>query len=501
MEFWVNCKKQYICKAMNMKFTIFLLFFCAPLNVKGQSNNNLHFDGANDYVNLNSLTSAMVNAGNYSYTIEFWMKTNRFNQSTFRPSIFSISKSSANPINDQNILNITFENDSNGDGFASICTTSASSVFRTSNVNIGDNKCHHIAFVNIGIGNTGGKLYIDGELALNDILTPPFLTSTSRISLGQQYYGSNPAKFYRGELDNIRIWSIARTAAEVQADYRLALNGNEPNLIALFKCNQGIASGNNTSINTLTNSVISGGSGILLNYGLTGNNSNFTAASCLDCATVNVELNLSFCENDLIIYPDNTSEIATFDTSHTSNLFTVRGCDSIITTNISVISFNNINLGPDFEKCTSKNETIGVPDDGLSSYLWSTGETTSYITISNGGNYSLTVTNQNCSVSDFISVGEVDCVCSFYLPNAFTPDGNEFNNDFGPKFNCDISNYEMQIYNRRGKMIFQTFDPEIVWSGTYEGENVPSGIYTYQVNYIDPEGKEIKLIGSVHLVR
>jgi len=71
----------------------------------------------------------------------------------------------------------------------------------------------------------------------------------------------------------------------------------------------------------------------------------------------------------------------------------------------------------------------------------------------------------------------------FYAPNAFTPDGDEFNQTW--KFyvsGIDQFNFELMIFNRWGEMIWETHDPNVGWDGTYNGKPVPAGGYTWIAN-------------------
>ena len=71
----------------------------------------------------------------------------------------------------------------------------------------------------------------------------------------------------------------------------------------------------------------------------------------------------------------------------------------------------------------------------------------------------------------------------YYIPNAFTPDGDEFNQTFQPIFTSGIDPYDfsMLIYNRWGELMFETYDPSIGWDGTYHGKLVPDGMYVWKI--------------------
>jgi gliding motility-associated-like protein len=77
----------------------------------------------------------------------------------------------------------------------------------------------------------------------------------------------------------------------------------------------------------------------------------------------------------------------------------------------------------------------------------------------------------------------------FYIPNAFTPNGDQFNEFFTPVFTSGIQldDFDFRIFNRWGKLIFQTNSLDLMWDGTYEekgtGELVPDGVYVWMLEY------------------
>lgn len=82
----------------------------------------------------------------------------------------------------------------------------------------------------------------------------------------------------------------------------------------------------------------------------------------------------------------------------------------------------------------------------------------------------------------------------FYVPNAFTPDGDEYNNVFQPVFTSGFDPYDFSatIYNRWGEILWQSFDSNAGWDGTYNGEPVPQGSYTWQIEFKTADTDERK---------
>jgi gliding motility-associated-like protein len=90
-----------------------------------------------------------------------------------------------------------------------------------------------------------------------------------------------------------------------------------------------------------------------------------------------------------------------------------------------------------------------------------------------------------------------------YIPNTFTPDGNEFNNNFNVGLALDPLEWEMRIFNRWGEQVFKTNDPEDYWDGQYNGFPAPDGIYAYKVKYVPCGANQdpVTITGHVNLLR
>ncbi len=73
-----------------------------------------------------------------------------------------------------------------------------------------------------------------------------------------------------------------------------------------------------------------------------------------------------------------------------------------------------------------------------------------------------------------------------YAPNTFTPDGDEFNQDWRVFIEgVDIYDFQLTIYNRWGEAIWETQDPEQGWDGNYNGRPVPIGTYSWFIRTRD----------------
>lgn len=94
---------------------------------------------------------------------------------------------------------------------------------------------------------------------------------------------------------------------------------------------------------------------------------------------------------------------------------------------------------------------------------------------------------------------------TLFIPNSFSPDGNEFNNLFLVYgYGIETSNFQLEIYNRWGELIFASNNPEIGWDGSLgiKGEMAPIGTYTYYLSYqLKNQVKQKLISGHVNLIR
>ena len=111
---------------------------------------------------------------------------------------------------------------------------------------------------------------------------------------------------------------------------------------------------------------------------------------------------------------------------------------------------------------------------GFDYYIWNTGDTTSSITISQPGNYSVIVTEGPCKISTSINI--LPCPCIVSATNVFTPNNDGFN-DYYQISASNISYLNMQIFNRWGELLYEQTDLNAKWDGRYKGKMCPEGAY------------------------
>lgn len=93
----------------------------------------------------------------------------------------------------------------------------------------------------------------------------------------------------------------------------------------------------------------------------------------------------------------------------------------------------------------------------------------------------------------------------FFIPNTFTPDGDQFNQIFQPIFTSghDPYDFNFYIFNRWGEIIWESHDPEVGWDGTYGGHGlVQFGQYVWKADFkLRKNDERVQFTGHVNVIR
>mgnify|MGYP006143307803 CR=1 FL=1 len=109
----------------------------------------------------------------------------------------------------------------------------------------------------------------------------------------------------------------------------------------------------------------------------------------------------------------------------------------------------------------------------------------------------LSITSPNGCVSDTTLWFNIMGITGFYLPNAITMNRDGLNEGFGIAGPEYIKNYELQIYNKWGEMVFKTNNPYQQWMP----ENPVPGQYVYYCKVSDVYNRFKEIKGTVLLIR
>ncbi|MFM1852732.1 MAG: hypothetical protein RL164_49 [Bacteroidota bacterium] len=218
-------------------------------------NNALDFDATDDYVNVGDILENLSDV-----TMEAWVYWE--GSSLAHSEIITKDLVSAMAITNTNKLHANF-----GNGLSWVAGLDSQNPVPL-------NKWTHVA-----ITRQSGvvKMYINGvEDGATVTNNGTGQNSTPRIIGGKMYGASSTSNtLFNGKIDEIRFWSVAKTATQISTNLTTQYQGNEANLLAYYNFNQGLQNGNNSSITALVNSVNSANNGTLTNFTKTGTTSNF----------------------------------------------------------------------------------------------------------------------------------------------------------------------------------------------------------------------------------
>jgi len=171
------------------------------------------------------------------------------------------------------------------------------------------------------------------------------------------------------------------------------------------------------------------------------------------------------------------------------------GCTIADTINVTVIPKPVVSIGNDTTVCLSAPLVLSIASTTANAFLWNTGATTRSIIINIPGKYSVTVTENTCTATDTLNVVWGDC--PFFIPNAFTPNKDQINDNFGVLNGFSVQGFSMKIYNRYGQVIFSANNIAEKWDGTFKGKAMPVGSYPWSIIYINGQGYTKWLRGIV----
>jgi hypothetical protein len=133
----------------------------------------------------------------------------------------------------------------------------------SSNADFNDSQWHHIAAVYDGDYK---YLYVDGVLDAEVAAIGTIRSNDFKVQIGENAQQRN--RYFNGRIDEVCIWSIARTQPQIQSNMVQNLTGSENGLAAYYDFNNGIPCGDNRNKRALPDQSSSGNNATLINFGL-----------------------------------------------------------------------------------------------------------------------------------------------------------------------------------------------------------------------------------------
>lgn len=117
----------------------------------------------------------------------------------------------------------------------------------------------------------------------------------------------------------------------------------------------------------------------------------------------------------------------------------------------------------------------------------------------------IATTIHGCS-DTVISPVIIDDISQVFIPNSFTPNGDEKNESWFPigrNLHNQVVSIDVQVFNRWGQIVFESNDVAKPWYATNgpDGDICPQGIYAYSVTFTNEKGKVFRYKGHITLIR
>jgi hypothetical protein len=184
----------------------------------------LSFDGIADYVHLPAATGG---ASEVAFSVELWFRTTSITANT--GSMFEVYNSQGAA---DRFLSL------NSGAVCFYVYTSPPQQVCTTATTYGDDAWHHAAGT---LGTVGGmNLYVDGQPAASSATTTAstFNTDTDfRIGMGHTGFVS-AIVYFQGDLDEVRVWSVERSAADIAANYKRTIDPTTAGLQGYWKLDE-----------------------------------------------------------------------------------------------------------------------------------------------------------------------------------------------------------------------------------------------------------------------
>lgn len=178
----------------------------------------------------------------------------------------------------------------------------------------------------------------------------------------------------------------------------------------------------------------------------------------------------------------------------------------IATVNTTIFPIPEVHILPDSPVFIYPEDSIYLVSNTDVNNQWSDNSQNDSLLITGPGMYTLTIEDvNNCFNSDTAYVRQNDTTLfdfidysELIIPNSFTPNGDGLNDVFAV-FTNDLKNFELQIFNRWGDLVFETRDPNQAWTG---GENFfgSNDQYVYYIRY-NYENEQLFQFGTLNLLR
>jgi hypothetical protein len=300
-------------------FKTALLFSLVFVQNNSKAQNSLDFDGTDDRVDCGTDTSVMIK--NKAITLEAWIYPTAWKTNVYEGNI------------------INKENNTNNNGYFLRCGASGKLNFgfgdntttwkelTSSTAVLTLNTWQHVAATYDGVKS---KLYVNG-VCTDSVNYSSSIQNSNAVNLTIGDHSGTYVRRYQGRIDEVRIWAVVRTIAEIKNNMNEEFCSKQNGLRAYYKFNHGIANGTNT-VNKLTDWSGFKNTGSTFNFLMSGTGSNWVNGKSLT-RNINTFVN-TITQCDFFYGP--TGKKLTVSGTYYDTIPTSFGCDSAIKTVLTI---------------------------------------------------------------------------------------------------------------------------------------------------------------------
>lgn len=163
------------------------------------------------------------------------------------------------------------------------------------------------------------------------------------------------------------------------------------------------------------------------------------------------------------------------------------------------LDLTELKIPDDTALCSESRNTLSFAYPGVN-YKWEDGSTYEYAPQSSE-DVSVEFYSTCDTLQRIIHARVENCSCRMSIPNAFTPDRDNLNDNFELKAPCPLERYILQIYNRWGEKVFESRDINHSWNGRVGNRRGEPGVYVFKLEYEAPLSDPVYRQGSLTLLR
>lgn len=409
-------------------------------------------------------------------------------------------------------------------------------------VAINDGQWHCLVGV---VTPTTWSIYIDGALASQTTYSAGNTISNSAPLLIGLNYNVNPLRYFDGEIDDVRLWNRALSAAEISSLCGCSMPISFPVTEYTF-CGPGTGTiqanvlqadsvfWEHNAANAVATTITYPDSGwiqfqafrdgsctgldsIHVSWNTLPVNDLIAVSSIVGCeSNGNVSLATqvvadSYMWNDGLMTPSRNVMYPDSGWFYLTAQF--GNCSLTDSVYISWMEMAELTLGPDFELCPNEPATLYATSN-IGNVQWFNFTSGPTVNITGPGTYYASVTSACETVYDTVHVTlapDCDTVVIepiqdtgvIVVPTAFTPNGDGLNDFFRAYSNIPMESYEISVFDRIGNRVFYSNTLEEFWDGTFQnnGDPVEMETYIYIIKYIKSyDGKMVTKRGYIALL-